>query len=179
MVLMAACPIAVSAVDDSEAGVPVSPLKRYSGGAGFGAMMSLNGELQDVSHQFLIVSFVNSYQVRERIALFFDVDWLIPNYNVGADIGVDFVGVAGEFHPFAGIGFGARHIDGEGDFGDNFGPSFTAHVGFTLDLADNLAVRMRLPYHVVLNERRDHFAGVDIAFLFSSRFKKVGKLNYN
>ena len=169
----------VRGADRSEEGIPMSPLKIYSGGFGIGALMSLNEELQDVSRQFFRLSMVNTFTVRDNLALFLDVDWYIPKSNIGADLGVDFIFLRSDFRPFAGIGCGAHYIDRDEEFGNSFGPSLTAHVGFTLDLNENVAVRMRLPYHFILNEHRDNVAGLDFGFIFSSRFKKVRKLNYN
>ncbi len=172
------CMNIVRAADRSEEGVPTSPLKIYSGGFSLGALMSLNDELQDVTRQFLRVSFVNTFTLKDRLALFLDADWYIPGVNVGADMGVDLLFLKGDFRPFAGIGAGAHYIDRDEDFGGGFGPSLTLHTGFVLDISENVAVRMRLPYHFIYNEHRDHCAGIDFGFIFFSRFKNVKKLNY-
>ncbi|MBN1307828.1 MAG: hypothetical protein JXA18_07920 [Chitinispirillaceae bacterium] len=173
------CGSVLHAADPSEEGVPTSPLKIYGGGFAVGALMSINEELQDVSKQFFRLSFVNTFSVRDHLGLFLDVDWFIPYMNAGADVGIDILFSRSDFRPFAGLGCGAHYIDRDEEFGDSFGPSITAHAGFTLDLTDNVAVRMRLPYHIIFNERRDHGVGLDFGFIFSSRFKKVRKLNYN
>jgi opacity protein-like surface antigen len=166
--------------DSSESGIPTSPLKIYSGGFATGALMSLNKELRDdVSRQFFRVSFANLFSVRDNVGMFLDVDLLFPALSGGANLGVDINLAQGEFRPFVGIGGGAHFIDRDESFGNNFGPSFTAHGGFALDLTENVAVRMRLPYHIIFNERRDHVFGADFGFLFSSKYKKVRKLDYN
>ncbi|MBN1575344.1 MAG: hypothetical protein JW913_02250 [Chitinispirillaceae bacterium] len=173
------CGSIIHAADPSEEGVPTSPLKIYSAGFAMGALMSLNDELQDVSKQLFRLSIVNTFAVRDHLGLFLDVDWFIPQSNAGADLGVDFVFSRSDFRPFLGIGCGAHYIDRDEKFGDSFGPSFTAHAGFAIDLTEKVTVRMRIPYHLILNERRDHAVGLDFGFLFSSRFRKVRKLDYN
>jgi hypothetical protein len=178
-VLTLFCGSMVYAADPSEAGVPTSPLKIYSCGFGIGEVMALNQELWNESKQFLKLSIVNTFAFRDNLNLFLDVDWFIPNNNIGADLGLDCVFLKGDFRPFAGIGCGAHYIDKDDAFGDELGPSLTAHIGFVFDLTENVAVRMRLPYHLILNESRDHAAGLEFAFLFSSRHKNVRKLEYN
>ena len=173
------CFSVLRATDQSENGVPTSPLKIYSCGFGTGALMSLNEELRDVSRQFFRISVVNTFSVRDHLSLFLDADWLAPKGNVGADLGVDAIFLRQDFRPFVGVGLGVHYIDRDEPFGDSFGPSFTAHAGFSLDLSDNVAVRMRLPYHFIFTKQRDQAIGVDFGFIFSSRFKKVRKLNHN
>lgn len=169
------------AADKSEAGVPTSPLAIYSGGVNVGVLRAASDELKDVSENFLKLSFTNNVSVRNNLALFIDVDWLIPDpdKNFGADVGFDFIFSDTDFRPFAGIGVGGHCFDHGGAFGDDFGPSFTAHFGFSLDLNENIALRIRAPYHFTMNEANDVMAGLDFAFLFSSKYKNVKKLNYN
>ena len=170
---------AAFAADPSEAGVPLKPLKIYSGGIGVGAVRSLNEELKEASLHFLRISVVNSFAIRDHLSLFLDADWQLPGSNAGADLGIDAVFSRSDIRPFAGIGLGGRYIDRSSDFGSDFGPSITVHGGCTIDLADNVALRLRLPYHVIFTESTDHMVGLECAFLFSSRFKKVRKLEYN
>jgi hypothetical protein len=170
----------VSADDASEKGVPTTPLKIYSGGIGAGAMKSLNTELEDKAEQLLKVSFINSIHFREYVSLFMDANWLVAgkHFGGGADLGFDVLFASGDFRPFAGAGVGAHYIDKSDDFGDNFGPSGTVHVGFLVDITDAVQLRFRVPYHFIANEARDQMIGVDAGFLFSNRFRKVRKLNY-
>ncbi len=179
LAVMALTAGAAFAADPSEAGVPLKPLKIYSGGIGLGAVRSLNEELKDVSLHFLRISLVNTFSVREHLDLFLDGDWQLPGSNFGADLGIDAVFSRTDVRPFAGIGLGGRYFDRSDDFGRNFGPSITVHGGCTVDLSDNVALRVRLPYHVILTETADHMVGLEFAFLFSSRFKNVKKLEYN
>jgi hypothetical protein len=179
LVAFTVCTGTVTAADQSETGVPLSPLKIYSGGIGVGAVRSLNQELKETSSNFLRLSILNSFSIRDHLSLFFDVDWLLPGTNFGADLGLDAVFTRTDFRPFAGVGLGGHYIDRSGDFGKNFGPSITAHAGCIIDLTESVAVRMRIPYHLILNKTNDHMVGLEFTFLFSSRFKKVQKLNYN
>ena len=71
----------VRGADRSEEGIPTSPLKIYSGGFGIGALMSLNEELQDVSRQFFRLSMVNTFTVRDNLALFLDVQNVTNRLN--------------------------------------------------------------------------------------------------
>ncbi|NLP01964.1 MAG: acyloxyacyl hydrolase [Fibrobacter sp.] len=165
--------------DPSEKGVPTSPLTIYSGGISAGAMIPLNNDLQDYSRSFMKLSFINQIYYREHIGIFLDVDWFAPRKNFGADLGFDFFLTSSDFRPFLGLGIGAHYFDKTDEFGDNFGPSATIHLGFVLDVTESLQIRIRVPYHIVANETRDHAAGAEIGFLFSDRFRKVKKLNYN
>ena len=170
----------VQGADPSEAGVPLKPLKIYSFGFGPGAVRSLNEDLKDASLHFLRLSVVNSFAIRDNIALFLDVDWMLPGSNFGTDLGIDAVFSRSDIRPFIGIGAGGRYIDqGHDDFGKDFGPSITAHGGCTVDLNDNVALRVRVPYHLILGETTGHTIGLECAIMFSSRLKKVKKLEYN
>jgi hypothetical protein len=167
------------AADSSEEGISTSPLKIYSGGITVGAAVALNEDFKEVSKRFLQLSFSNTFSVQEYIDIFLDVNWFIPGTNAGADLGCDFIFSRTDFRPLAGIGFGAHYVDHGKEFDENFGPSITAHFGFIYELNDVLALRMRIPYRLVINETQDHSIGIDYSFLFSSRFKKVRKINYN
>ena len=166
------------AEDPSERGVPTSPLTIYSAGLGAGAVVSINNELRRDSEQFLKVSFINTVHFRDHLGLFLDFNWFAPGLNFGADMGFDFLLTSSDFRPFIGVGVGAHYFDKSDDFGENIGPSLTVHAGFVLDITDALQVRLRIPYHVVANEARDHAAGLEVGFLFSDRFRKVKKLDY-
>jgi hypothetical protein len=168
----------VYGADESEEGIPTLPLKIYSGGVSIGAVSSLNEELQDVSKQFFKLSFVNNFAVAEHVGLFLDIDCLFPQVNPGASLGVDYIFLSGRVRPFAGFGLGAQYLDHDADFGEDFGISVTGHAGVLFDITDNVALRARIPYEMVLNQSRDHTLGFEGALIFSSRFKHVRKLNY-
>jgi hypothetical protein len=141
--------------------------------------MSLSDALGEESEQFLKMSFVNAFSIRDHLDIFADVDWLIPGKNFGADVGFDIIFLQSDFRPFAGAGGGAHYIDRSDDFGENIAFSGTIHAGLTIDLTENVALRMRVPYHLFVNENKDHAVGFDCAVLFSSRVNKVRKLKYN
>lgn len=165
--------------DSSEKGVPTSPLTKYSGGIGVGAVMSRNTELQELSKKFFRLSFMNSVDLRKHFGLFFDVDWFAPGPNFGANLGFDYSFTNTDFRPFLGLGGGANYFDKTSEFGKNIGPSFTAHAGFNLDLNESIQVRARVPYIVTVNEDVDQVVGLEIGIMFSDRFRKVKKLDYN
>lgn len=168
------------AADASEQGVKTAPLKIYSGGFGLGGVAALNDELKNgASNQFLKLTITNSFAFREHAAFFLDADWFLMGNNFGADLGFDYFFTSSDIRPFAGLGVGAHYFDKSDVFGDNVGPSLTAHVGCTIDLTETVAIRVRLPYHVVMNKAVDQVVGLDIAFLFSSRLKNVKQLQYN
>ena len=173
------CAVLAAADDPSEKGVPTSPLTIYSGGLGAGAFLSLNEELKRESNEFLKLSFINSIYFKDYLSLFIDINWFGPGSNFGADLGMDFLLADSDFKPFMGMGVGAQYFDKKGDFGDNFGPMVTLRLGFLLDVTDRLQVRLCVPYYFVANETRDNTAGMEIGLLFSDRFRKVRKLNYN
>ena len=170
---------AALAADPSEEGVPTSPLHVYSGGLTAGAFYSLTDELRNnSSEQHLKLAFSNSVYISPYMNFFLDVDWFIPLNNYGADMGLDLSMPSSKVKPFLGFGVGAHHFDKDNEFGMDFGPSLTAHVGFLFDLTEQLMIRVRVPYHLVLNDARDQSVGLDFSFLFASRFRNVKKLNY-
>lgn len=167
------------AADQSEKGVPTSPVTAYSGGFGIGAIYALNPELREKSEQFMKLSFINTLYFSNNASLFMDFDWLAPGNNSGMDMGFDLLLADGPVNPFMGMGVGIHILDKEGqNFGQNFGPSATIHMGMLLDLTDAMQIRIRVPYHLVGNAARDQGIGIDIGFLFKDRFSHVKKLNY-
>ena len=165
--------------DPSEKGVPTAPLKIYSAGLSAGSVKALNEELSDHNEMFLKLAFVNNFSFRENVNLFLDFDWFIPENNVGGDLGFDILFSGSDMKPFAGIGCGAHYIERNGDFSKNIGPSVTVHAGLLVDLNENVSVRFRVPYHMIVNEYRDHMVGLECAFIISSKYKNVKKLRYN
>jgi len=172
--------LGVYAADPSEDGVPTTPLKIYSGGITLGGIRAVNDELkEDVTKNLLKVSFANVFSIRPNVDLFMDASVYFPEACYGADFGADFIFSPSEFRPFAGFGIGGFFVNRGGEFSDDFGPSITAHFGFTLDVTETVAVRLRAPYHFILNDFNDQAAGLDLTILFSSRLKNVKKLQYN
>jgi len=169
----------VSAQDSSEKSAVKTPLRIYSGGLSLGSALSINEELKDESEQFLAVSLINSFYLRDHISLFFDLNWFAPGLNFASNVGFDFFMTRSGFRPFVGFGVGVQYYDKEGPTGDNIGPSGTLHAGFLLDVTDRVQVRFRVPYYAVANQSRDHAAGLDVGILFSGRFRNVKKLNFN
>jgi hypothetical protein len=168
------------ATDPSESGVPTSPLAIYSGGAGMGVIRSINPDLKLESKNFFKLSFINDIYLTDIKHLFIDVDWLAPRGNFGADVGFDYLLSTSRFRPFVGAGIGLRIFDKKGfAFGDNFGPSATLHAGLIVELSKTVQLRIRLPFHAVLNETRDGGAGLDIGLLFSKPYRHVKQLHYD
>ena len=165
--------------DSSEEVVYTSPLTTYSWGLGAGGVVSLNKDLKDASNNFLKVSFVNSVFFKENVSIFFDANWYAPGLNFGGDVGVDYYLSKSDFRPFLGVGVGAAYFDKTSNFSDNIGPSTTVHLGFMFDINESVQVRFRAPYTYVANEARDQFAGFDVGLLFTDKFKRVKKLEYN
>ncbi len=176
--LLSLSPIFASGNDASEAGVATSPLSIYEGGISAGAFYALNDELRDQSEQFLKISFSNYLNVRNNMAVFIDADWFIPEYNFGAKLGFDFLVGSEDFKALIGAGVGANHFDKGEPFGKEVGASITAHAGFKMGLTEGMKIRVRVPYHLVLNSPRDQLVGLDVSFLFGSRWSHVKKLNY-
>jgi hypothetical protein len=168
--------------DPSEKGVPKSSLKIYSGGVALGAMVPVSEKFQeDCGDVFLGVSFINSWQFRDNVALFADASWFAPGSNFGLDAGVDYLFSTSSVRPFAGAGIGGHYFYRDGDdvkFGEKFGPSLTAHIGVALDVTETVQVRLRAPYRFTLTKTRDQGFGVDLGVVFSSKFSKIKKLNY-
>jgi len=169
----------VNAADQSENGVFTSPLTTYSAGLSVGGLAALNQELRDESKNFLEVSFVNSVRFRDRVNVFFDINWFAPGLNFGGNVGIDYLLSKSDVKPFIGAGIGATHFDKNDEFDDNIGPSATVHAGCILELNESVQLRFRVPYTVVVNHDRDQYAGVEIGLLFSDKFKRVKKLEYN
>jgi hypothetical protein len=163
--------------DPSEKGVPRSSLKIYSGGVALGAMIPVSKEFKkdfDDVNTFFDVSFINTWQFRENVALFADVSWFAPGSNGGLDAGIDYLFSTSEVKPFVGAGIGGHDF---GD-GDGFGPSLTAHIGVALDVTETAQVRLRLPYRITFVKDMYLGFGFDLGVVFSSKFSKIKKLNY-
>jgi hypothetical protein len=170
----------VLGADPTESGVPTSPLAIYSGGAAVGVIRSINTDLKSESKNFFKLSFINDVYVTKMTHLFIDVDWLAPRANFGTDVGFDYLLSTSKFRPFVGAGVGVRVFDKKGySFGDNFGLSATLHAGFIVELSKTVQLRIRAPFHAVLNETRDGGAGLDIGLLFSKPYRHVKQLNYD
>lgn len=175
--------VGIFAGDPSEEKVSNSPLKIYSGGPSVGAVLSLNRELRRESNSYLRIALNNNFAFRENVSIFLDVNFLFPRPilkgNIGGDVGFDVYLLNKDFRPFIGFGTGAQYMyHWWGNFGDNFGPLFTAHAGFAFDLNEYLTMRLRVPYHLIMNEYRDQTIAFECSFIFSSRFKNVKRLNY-
>ena len=156
----------------------LSPL---SFGFGLGAISALNTELSDRSPAFLKISLSPTFEVNDHFIAGLDLDWMLPGQNFGAEMSLDYLPVTGAFRPFIGVGGGMRYFDKLGsDFGHDFGPSGTAHVGMLLDIMDELQLRLRVPFYVVGNTAGDRAVGFDASLLFSSplRTTHVKKLKY-
>jgi hypothetical protein len=146
---------------------------------GLGTIHSLNDTLKMESKTFFKLSFINDVYLTEKAHLFIDVDWLAPRANFGADVGVDYLIMTSRFRPFLGAGVGARYFDKKGyDFGSNIGPAGTVHAGFIADISKTIQLRVRVPFHAVLNQTRDYGIGLDIGLLFSKPYRHVKKLDY-
>jgi hypothetical protein len=176
--------VSIFAVDPSEKGIRTSPLTIYSGGIAAGGLISVNDQLaKDLSNRLLKVTFSNNVYFRNNLSFFLDADWIVSGrslQNYGADAGFDFLFSDSDFRPFIGMGVGAHYFDHpDQKFGRNIGTSATMHLGISMNVSDNFEFRIRVPYHIVLNDTKDNAAGIEIGFLFSNRFKKVKKLNYN
>ncbi len=165
--------------DSSEQGVYTSPLTTYGWGFGVGGVTALNKELEDYSKNFLKVSFLNNVYFKENVSLFFDANWFAPGLNFGGDVGVDYFLSNSDFRPFLGAGAGATYFDKSDNFGDNFGPSATVHLGFLFDINESVQLRFRVPFTFVANEINDKFAGAEVNLIFTDKFKRVKKLEYN
>jgi hypothetical protein len=154
-------------------------LSPYSLGVGGGAIAAVNDELMAVSEQFLKLSIIQSIIFQDRWSLNLDADWLLPGKNMGLDLSADYLLATGAFKPFLGVGGGVRYFD-RPTLGQGLGPSVTAHAGLLLDVLDEMQLRVRVPFHYVLNEDRDMGVGLDVGVLFSSplRTTRVKKLRY-
>lgn len=177
-IIMTMC-CGVTAMDPSETGVSTSPLTIYSGGIGIGTLRSMSETLKTESKTFFKLSFINDVFLTEKAHLFIDVDWLAPRSNFGADAGIDYLIMTSRFRPFVGGGVGVRYFDKKNhDFGDNIGPAGTVHAGFIADITKTVQLRVRAPFHAVLNKTGDLGVGLDIGILFSKPYRQVKKLDY-
>lgn len=170
----------ILAEDSSEKDVPTSPLSISSWGFSVGGMRALSKELKgDISKNVLHLSLAGSFAIRDYVSLFIDATLIKPKTSYGGIIGADLFFSDTDFRPFVGAGIGGYVMEHSGEFRDDFGPAITAHLGITVDLTENVTLRIRAPYHYVMNEYSDQTAGLDVAFLFSSKYKHVKKLDYN
>lgn len=178
-VFFSLCTADLLANDSSEQGVYTSPLTTYGWGLGVGGVTALNKELEADSKNFLKVSFLNNVYFKENVSLFFDANWYAPGPNFGGDVGFDYFLSNSDFRPFLGAGVGATYFDKTDNFGDNIGPSATVHLGFLFDINESVQLRIRVPFTYVANETNNKFAGAEVNLIFSDKYKRVKKLEYN
>jgi len=168
----------------SESGIPTSPLKIYSFGVAGGGLYALNEDFKDTCGQaFGKVVLMNSFDFTENFALFADINWYAGNslLNFGIDLGGDYYLSSQRVKPFIGAGIGAHYFDrneAKDDFGAAFGVSATAHVGIALELTKTVDVRVRVPYHIVVDKTKDMGIGVDVGVLFFSNLRNVKSIDY-
>ena len=156
-------------------------LSAYAVGPGIGVLGAVDGDLNEVSDQFLSLSIAQSVRFRENWDLGMDLDWWAPGNNFGGALSLSYLIGNAAVKPFLGVGAGIRSIDYEGEpLGKGLGAEASVYAGVYLDVLDNLQLRVRVPYRFIANSHRDQAAGLDLALLFSSsmRTTKVKKLNY-
>jgi hypothetical protein len=156
-------------------------LAPYSIGPAVGVVGAVDGDMSQISQQFLSVSIAQSIRYREQWDLGLDLDWWAPGNNFGGNMSISYVFGNGALQPFVGAGAGIRSLDYEGEpLGKGLGVEGLVQAGLFLDVMDNLQMRVRLPYRFIANSHRDQAAGLDVALLFSSplRKTKVRKLTY-
>jgi hypothetical protein len=168
------CSIAVA-----EETVSSSRLKIYSGGFSLGGSVPVSDSLKDFTKGMGNLSFANTFFFRENVSFFWDVNWFFPRPNFGTELGADFVLLTGDVRPYLGGGVGVHYFDKSDEFSDNIGPSAVVHAGVAFELTNAVDVKVFVPYHIVMNKTRDQTVGVQFAFMFSNRFKKVNTLEYN
>jgi hypothetical protein len=164
-----------------KADTTVESLSPYSIGVGIGVVSAASDELHDQSPAFLKTSLIQTVAFGDRFEAGLDLDWLFPGYNWGAEVTATSFLATGHFKPFIGAGAGLRYFDTDNSgFVDNLGPSVLIDAGVVLDVLDELQLRVRVPFHIVFNDRQDRAVGVDVGLLFSSphRKTKVKKLTY-
>jgi len=163
--------------DPSESGIATSPLKIYSLGLGGGGIYSLNGG----GGTFGKVIWLNSFDFTESFTLFADVNWYIGENglaNFGIDLGGDYKFLPYErVSPFFGAGVGARYFDAD-EFSDAFGVSLTARVGVVLKLTNTIDVKVRVPFHFVINDAKDMGIGAEVGVMFFSNLRNVKSIDY-
>jgi hypothetical protein len=169
----------MGSIVSAEETVSGSRLKIYSGGFSLGGSKPVSDSLEAFAEGMGNLSFVNTFFFRENVSFFWDVNWFFPKANLGTDLGIDFVLLTGDVRPFIGAGAGVQYFDKSEEFSDNIGPSAVIHAGVAFELTDAVDVKVFVPYHIVMNKTRDQTVGVQFALMFSNRFKKVKKLEYN
>lgn len=166
---------------NERADTSVVSLSSYSVGPAFGVVGAVDGDMSQISDQFLSLSISQSIRFREHWDAGMDIDWWAPGSNFGGNITMSYVFGNGALKPFVGAGAGLRSLDYDGEpIGKGLGVEGLVHAGLFLDVMDNLQMRVRVPYRYIANSHGDQGAGLDIALLFSSplRTTKVKKLTY-
>ncbi|MCD6024522.1 MAG: hypothetical protein K0Q91_1438 [Fibrobacteria bacterium] len=166
---------------NNRADTTVVSLAPYSIGPSIGVVGAVDGDLSQISEQFLSVSLTQTVRFNETWDLGIDLDWWAPGNNFGGDMTISYVFGTHALQPFVGVGAGIRSLDYEGEpLGKGLGAEGLIQAGVYLDVMDNLQMRVRVPYRYIANSHRDQTAGLDIALLFSSplRKTKVRKLTY-
>jgi hypothetical protein len=166
---------------NNRADTSVVSLAPYSIGPSIGVVGAVDGDLTEISEQFLSLSLTQTVRFNETWDLAIDLDWWAPGNNFGGDMSVSYVFGTSALQPFVGVGAGLRSLDYKGEpLGKGLGVEGLVQAGIYLDVMDNMQMRVRVPYRYIANSHGDQAAGLDIALLFSSplRKTKVRKLTY-
>jgi len=155
-------------------------LAPYSLGLGAGVISALSPKLKDESPAFMKMSVIQSITFMDKWNVGLDLDWLLPGQNWGGELSLDYLFANTALQPFVGAGAGMRYFETGNNFGENIGASGTVHAGVLISVMDELQLRVRVPFHVVMNKEMDMGVGLDLGILFSSpqRTNKVRKLKY-
>jgi hypothetical protein len=167
--------------DRSEAGVPTSPLKILSYGAGAAVMAATFDDAEEWGSAFgLSSNFL--WRFMDNAALFADINWYYYENakNAGAEIGMDYFFASSSVRPFAGAGIGAHYYGDPArpDRDYKLGPSVRAHVGVEVGMTETVALRVMAPFRFTMTKANDVSVGLEVGFLYSDKVSKVRKLNY-
>lgn len=158
-------------------------LSPYSLGFGIGGLTPINQQFMDQSNMYLKLQLVQSFRIQEHWDMGMDLEWWLPgSANLGGVVNLNYVLGDGPFRPFLGGGAGLQYVDHPDDkkYGDNLGFEEMLQVGMYFDVANDIHLRVRVPFQLVTNADTDRGVGIDVAMFFSSSLgnTRVKKLNY-
>jgi opacity protein-like surface antigen len=162
--------------DPSENGISTSPLKIWGSGIGGGGFLPLSDEGKALGK----VIWLNTFDFTGNFALCADIDWYISDsglVNFGIELGGDYAFLAdSRVSPFLGAGVEAGYFE-EG-LGMTFGGF--ARVGIALKLTNTLDIKVRVPFHAMMNgdKKKDMGFGFEVGAVFYSRLRNIKSIDY-
>lgn len=128
--------------------------------------------------QLIRLSWLNSWEFRDNLALNFDAVWSIPN-DIGGDLSLDYLFKKTDFTPFLGGGLGLHYVGDRGDSSyssshRSSGPALLGQAGVMLFRTYDIHVIAKAQYQVILNSDMDNGLVLDVGLVYQKKERSSG-----